>query len=405
MSESLGRRHVQSISALHHGRDVSHGHWSAPVTPTFASGFSLEDDHDHHHAKKSVLAKVKEKAKKWRHMLARKKHGHDDDNMTPPWGVSLDEEDDEQDPEYHGAPMYESETAPETYRLEATSQHRPAAQSPSEMEKSAVLQPHNANKESEMKQGNDKLEQPVLNLLDAIKETSSSHDSVAFFFFFLFLIEDSVANRSLLHNMPAHQKPVGGNGTNKTLTETVTEMLAPAYTMLSEAAQTIASKIQSPGSGRYELGAKQIWDKGISVKEYLMHKLEPGEEDRALCQVITKAVSPRNAGEAQGEAVSSLRSREELRETQTPVSTNPRARQGPIPVSTNPPARETPTPTSTHLHAHMSPVPVPAKLHALESSNPVSTNLRAHGPSTTVSPNTHTEEVEIGGRRLQAYTN
>nr|XP_029120217.1 low-temperature-induced 65 kDa protein isoform X3 [Elaeis guineensis] len=365
MSESLGRRHVQSISALHHGRDVSHGHWSAPVTPTFASGFSLEDDHDHHHAKKSVLAKVKEKAKKWRHMLARKKHGHDDDNMTPPWGVSLDEEDDEQDPEYHGAPMYESETAPETYRLEATSQHRPAAQSPSEMEKSAVLQPHNANKESEMKQ---------------------------------------VANRSLLHNMPAHQKPVGGNGTNKTLTETVTEMLAPAYTMLSEAAQTIASKIQSPGSGRYELGAKQIWDKGISVKEYLMHKLEPGEEDRALCQVITKAVSPRNAGEAQGEAVSSLRSREELRETQTPVSTNPRARQGPIPVSTNPPARETPTPTSTHLHAHMSPVPVPAKLHALESSNPVSTNLRAHGPSTTVSPNTHTE-VEIGGRRLQAYTN
>ncbi|KAG1339258.1 low-temperature-induced 65 kDa protein [Cocos nucifera] len=345
MAESEGQRHVQSISSLHHD-----GHRSAPVTPTFASGFSFEDEHDHHHAKKSVLAKVKEKAKKWRQMLARKKHGHDDDNLTPPWGVSLDEEDDEQDPEYHGAPMYESETAPETYRLEGTSQHRPAAQSPSALEKSAFSQPHNANKESEMKQ-------------------------------------DSVANRSLLHNMPAHQKPVGENGTNKTLTKTVTEILAPAYTMVSEATQKIASKIQSPGTG-YDLGAKQMWDKGISVKEYLMHKLEPGEEDRALCQVITEAVSPRNAGEAQGEAgkaVSSSLGREELRE----ICTNPRARQGPIPVSTSPRARKAPIPSFTNLHAHASPVPVPAKLRASESSHPVSTNLHAHGPSTRVSPNTH----------------
>ena len=54
--------------------------------------------------KKSVLSKVKEKARKWRNLLAKKKHGHDDDNPTPPWGVTLDEEDDEQDPEYHGAP-------------------------------------------------------------------------------------------------------------------------------------------------------------------------------------------------------------------------------------------------------------------------------------------------------------
>lgn len=190
--------------------------------------------------------------------------------------------------------------------------------------------------------------------------------------------------------MAVHQNPVGERGgTDKTLTETVTEMLAPAYAMVSEARQKIASKIQSPGSG-YELGAQQMWDKGISVKEYLMHKLEPGEEDRALCQVITDAVSPREAQGEAGivekvkEAVSSLLGREEVRETQIPVSTDPRAPQRPIPVSVNPHG------TSANLHAYVSPGPVPTKLHASESSNPVSTNLRAHGSCDPVSTNPRT---------------
>ncbi|KAG1371729.1 putative low-temperature-induced 65 kDa protein [Cocos nucifera] len=322
MSESEGRRHVESISAHHHGgfdfeddhdhhhvkksvlsrvkekarkwrqllAKKKHGHDDDNPTPPWGvtldeeddeqypeyhgapSGFDFEDDHDHHHVKKSVLSRVKEKARKWRQLLAKKKHGHDDDNPTPPWG---DEEDDEQHPEYHGAPMYESETAPDTYK-DGTSQHRSAVQSPRALEKSVVFQHDNANKEPEMKQGNDTLEQPVLHHLDAIKETSSPH-------------------ATSLHDMPAHQDPVGESGTNKMVPVTVID------TMFSEATQMIASKIQSPGRG-YELGAKQMWDKGISVKEYLMHKLEPGEEDRALCQVITEAVSPRNAGEAQGEA-------------------------------------------------------------------------------------------------------
>ncbi|XP_010937576.1 uncharacterized protein [Elaeis guineensis] len=379
MSESEGRRHVESISALNHG------------------GFDFEDDHDHHHVKKSVLSKVKEKARKWRNLLAKKKHGHDDDNPTPPWGVTLDEEDDEQDPEYHGAPMYESETAPDTYK-DGTSQHPSAVlQSPIALEKSVVFQRDNADKEPEMKQGNDMLEPPVLHHLDAIKETSSPHAT------------------SLSHSMPAHQDPVGESGTDKTLPETVTEMLAPAYNMVSEATQMIASKIQSPGTGQ-ELGAKQMWDKGISVKEYLMHKLEPGEEDRALCQVITEAVSPRNTGEAQGEAgivekvkeaVSSLLGREELRETPIPVCTNPPADQRPIQVSTNPPrAREAPTPLSTYLDAHGSPIPGSTKLNNAQKS-PIldSRNLEEHGSPIPVSTNPFAEEVEIDGRRLQAYTN
>ncbi|XP_038989051.1 uncharacterized protein LOC103716775 [Phoenix dactylifera] len=393
MSESEGPRHVEEgISPLHHGRDVANGHRSAPVTPTFASGFDFEDDHDHHHEKKSVLTKVKEKARKWRHVLAKKKHGHDNDNPTPPWGVSLDEEDDEQDPEYHGAPMYESETVPDAYK-EGTSQHRSTAvQSPSALEKSVVFQHDNADKEPEMKQGDDMLEQPVLHHLDAIKETSCPHA------------------KSLLHSPAAHQDPVGESGTDKTLAETVTGMLAPAYTMVSGATQMIASKIQSPGTG-YESGAKQMYDKGISVREYLMHKLEPGEEDRALCQVITEAVSPRNAGQAQREvgvaekvkeAVSSLLGREEVSRTET----NPRAHQRPIQVpAINPCVQEASAPLSTNLHAHGSPIPVSRNLNVHESPILDSKNLQEHGPPIPVSTNPYAEEVEIDGRRLQAYTN
>lgn len=53
--------------------------------------------------KKSVSTKVKEKARKWRSTLSKKKH-NDDGNTTPTWGVSLDYVEDEEDPEYLGAP-------------------------------------------------------------------------------------------------------------------------------------------------------------------------------------------------------------------------------------------------------------------------------------------------------------
>ncbi|OAY85648.1 Subtilisin inhibitor 1 [Ananas comosus] len=123
------------------------------------------------------------------------------------------------------------------------------------------------------------------------------------------------------------------NPNNKTMSEMVTEILVPAYNIITEATYNIASKIQDAGP-RYEAGAKQMWDKGIAVKEYLVHKLEPGEDDRALCEVITEAVSPRSDGCNQAEekgsfvekmrvAASSLHGQEESQGSPIPVSTNP----------------------------------------------------------------------------------
>lgn len=77
--------------------------WSpTSSSPTFWKDHDPEEDYGHHH-KKSVLAKVKEKAKKFRRSLSKKKHS-EDGNTTPSWGVSLDDDDDDEDAEYLGAP-------------------------------------------------------------------------------------------------------------------------------------------------------------------------------------------------------------------------------------------------------------------------------------------------------------
>ncbi|KAF9675382.1 hypothetical protein SADUNF_Sadunf09G0026500 [Salix dunnii] len=245
--------------------------WSPYSSPTSWKDHDLEHDQSPNH-KKSVIAKVKERAKKWRSNLIKKKHS-DDSNTTPSWGVSLDDDEDEEDPEYLGAPMYESEMAPEGYK-EAARQHPRAV--------------------------------PVI---------PEKH-----------VLPSSVISA-------AEDKPV---------TETVSEKLAPAYATVSDATHALISKIQSltistheapdaalldpadegkassfvavptkvapdqvasdparaptdAASGYHFITGEQKWDKGVSVKEYIMQKFEPGEDDRALSQVISQAISPRKA--------------------------------------------------------------------------------------------------------------
>lgn len=82
--------------------------WSgsySPTSPAYGRDHDPEEDHTPMH-KKSVLAKVKERAIRWRQNLRKKKQSQDG-NSTPSWGVSLDEDEDDGpdgDPEYLGAP-------------------------------------------------------------------------------------------------------------------------------------------------------------------------------------------------------------------------------------------------------------------------------------------------------------
>ncbi|GMY10928.1 low-temperature-induced 65 kDa protein [Fagus crenata] len=317
-------------------------------SPTLGKDHDLEEDPAHHH-KKSVLTKVKEKAKRLRYTLSKKKYS-EDGNTTPSWGVSLDddEEGEEEDAEYLGAPMYESELAPEGYR-----EH--ARQHPREI--------------------------PVI---------SEKH-----------VLASSV-------NCNAEQEQEMDASPNKTITETVAEKLAPAYFAVSDATYAIASKVQcltvsTPSAsqttsreaapqalssqtvpqtysatsapqtysatlapqthlapvvteiGKHANAGEHKWDKGVSVKEYLMNKLEPGEDERALSQVISEAISPRRTPgdigvvEKVREAVTSLLWHEESPKytsassaksttSNLPISTNAHSAKhsaSHIPISTN----------------------------------------------------------------------
>lgn len=78
----------------------------SPSSPFFERMKNHDPEEDHSlYQRKSVLTKVKERARKLvlRNSLSRKRQ--DDDNITPSWGVSLeDEEGEEEDAEYLGAP-------------------------------------------------------------------------------------------------------------------------------------------------------------------------------------------------------------------------------------------------------------------------------------------------------------
>ncbi|KAJ6838036.1 low-temperature-induced 65 kDa protein-like [Iris pallida] len=394
MAEKQVLRHVENPTGEHlpsvDEAHETHVHWSTPVVPVSAKSCDHEDEHEHHHEhhhKKSILGKVKHKAKKWRQTLTKKKHGHEEDcsptsTCSSAASASLDEHDEaeEADPEYHGAPMYESETAPSAYK-----DNSPKAPNLKVHHRSAT-----PAKEPQVPHTHEADKSPVLHHLDSFKETS--HNSTA----------QATADKVVAEFRAKQGRTINTNepGNNKTLSATATEMLTPSYNLGSDATHMIASKIQSPRA-RDEIGAKMMWDKSVqrslSVKEYLRNKLEPGEEDRALSEVITEAMSPRKAGPRQGgetsvvekvrRALSQLLGNEEMMGTK-PTQVNIRPHQGLKPLQA--PERS---------HQNSPPVPlsgyVPLSSYICEgASRPI-----------PVSTNSYAEVEELGGRRLQAYAN
>ncbi|KAL6516432.1 hypothetical protein OROGR_019737 [Orobanche gracilis] len=73
------------------------------------------------HTRKSVITKVKERAKKLKHTLSGRKNVQGNELIGDKTSPTLDDDDDESidDPEYLGAPMYESEAAPDILKENA----------------------------------------------------------------------------------------------------------------------------------------------------------------------------------------------------------------------------------------------------------------------------------------------
>lgn len=79
------------------------------------------------------------------------------------------------------------------------------------------------------------------------------------------------------------------------ITDKVTETLAPVYEKVVDAGSSVISKVQGSvsGTGQPQVHGgsdEMVTDKGVSVKESLVETLRPGDEDKALSEVITHAL-------------------------------------------------------------------------------------------------------------------
>ncbi|CAH9129182.1 unnamed protein product [Cuscuta epithymum] len=227
-----------------------HKSWSPTTSPT-QKCYDLEEAFPNQQNKKSVLTKVKEKAKKLRHSLSgRRKQDNQiqGENNTPSWGVNLEDEEEveeeDEDPEYLGAPMYESELAPEDYK-ETSRQHPRADPLFSEKNILPSQQSTKQENENESESGNELLEDGY-----NMKETQNIDSKFS---------ELSVATTNTV------EKPIE-----------------------QERKDSVTDHEKQKG-----VNSPTTWDKGVSMKEYFMNKLEPGEDEKELSKVISDAMSPR----------------------------------------------------------------------------------------------------------------
>ncbi|KAI4351755.1 hypothetical protein L6164_006077 [Bauhinia variegata] len=83
----------------------------------------------------------------------------------------------------------------------------------------------------------------------------------------------------------------------KKIASTMTEKLSPVYGAVAGAGSAVMSKLPGTGTGtNASTGSRNETenvvpkqDKGVSMKDYLAEKLRPGDEDRALSEVISEA--------------------------------------------------------------------------------------------------------------------
>lgn len=101
------------------------------------------------------------------------------------------------------------------------------------------------------------------------------------------------------------EQPKSGDGSNmsgstaeygKNIAHSLTQKLAPVYDKVAGVGSAVKSKVSgtsSRGVGTETENEVKEQDKGVSVKDYLAEKLRPGEEDKALSEVISEALHKR----------------------------------------------------------------------------------------------------------------
>ncbi|PRQ60091.1 hypothetical protein RchiOBHm_Chr1g0377331 [Rosa chinensis] len=89
----------------------------------------------------------------------------------------------------------------------------------------------------------------------------------------------------------------------KTISSTVAEKLTPVYEKVAGAGTSVMSKVQGGSTVSAGVVNQAGQDKGVSVKDYFSEKLRPGEEDKALSEVISETLHKHKPGVKQEKTV------------------------------------------------------------------------------------------------------
>ncbi|TVU21952.1 hypothetical protein EJB05_31623 [Eragrostis curvula] len=226
--------------------------------------------------KKAVLGKVKSKAKKWMHLLHHKKKPAQEELMwTPRAGPSAEDtrgRDDQLDaylrtPSKAQHPTFwgDFDRTPEVF-VDASPRQNSPAPSPTAHKEQPYFKV-SSRFESEMKEANEMLRESK-----QLRVNTTRQKTVTF--------------------APTLERELGNdkNGqSNRQLPEAATEVFRNAYVTLYQAALKMIYKIHEI-MVTYNIDRRHMLERVLSVNRYLLLKLEPGQDDKVLSEVITEAV-------------------------------------------------------------------------------------------------------------------
>ncbi|KAK3163866.1 hypothetical protein QOZ80_1AG0009410 [Eleusine coracana subsp. coracana] len=226
--------------------------------------------------KKAVLGKVKSKAKKWMHLLHnKKKPAHEELMWTPRSGPGAEDIKGREQllDAYFGTPSKAKhptsssyfERTPEVF-MDATPRQNSPAPSPTAHREQPYFKV-SSRFESEMKEANEMLRESKQLRVNTTKQKTVT---------FAPTIEQELGNEKNGRN-------------NRELSEAANQVFRNAYETLYQAALKMISKIQEILVA-YNIDRRHMLEKVISVNRYLLLKLEPGQDDRVLSEVVTEAV-------------------------------------------------------------------------------------------------------------------
>ncbi|KAK7315033.1 hypothetical protein VNO77_33565 [Canavalia gladiata] len=87
----------------------------------------------------------------------------------------------------------------------------------------------------------------------------------------------------------------------KRVAQSLTEKLGPVYGKVAGVGSAVKSKVAGTGTETEGNSMGMEQDKGVSMKEYLVDKLRPGDDDRALSEVISETLHKKEPMQVSGE--------------------------------------------------------------------------------------------------------